>query len=144
METYQKYIKDLQDDAERVEPVLNYIRGVVYNYPPNKYPEPIPHEFIDFKTTYFSGIEWFFLWDGRPIVISVFRATPEWIVDHVLYPLRARYGCFYHMDVWKDVQKIVYKTEIMGVKVVIQLIDAVGCQWKKTGTKDVYTLDCAA
>jgi len=85
MKEYHSFIEGVKKDANRVEPVLNHLRQIIYNYPPNKYPEPIPSSFQVTNKPYLSGIEWFFLWGGRPIVISVFQADPEWVVDHISF-----------------------------------------------------------
>jgi len=142
MKEYCSFIEGTKKDATRVEPVLKHLRQIIYNYPPNKYPEPIPSSFQVTNKPYLSGIEWFFLWDGRPIVISVFQADPEWVVDHILYPIRLRYNNYYEMEVWEDIQKILWKTMIGGVRVMVQLINALNCEWKESGQKPTYRLNC--
>jgi hypothetical protein len=86
-------------------------------------------------------VRWMHHWQGMPIVITVWRQDTEWIAEHVLSVLRARFNCTYTMEVWGEAQKVIYSTKINGYRVAVQLIMAKECVWVPMPST-TYRLSC--
>lgn len=128
----------LVEKAKEAAAVVRYMRDVLFNHPVNRL---VATEYVGRGVPHFSGVDWRFSWINTPISISVFEADSEWVAEHVLSVLRSRYGNDYTMEIWEDIQKVVYKTTVLGFPVVIQVIGMTECKWKEVNTT-TYKLDC--
>ena len=146
MEEFYDDIDKLLAEAEKVCEVFNCVKGVVLNHPINRL---IPkHSVYEMQPNgeYGHGenlsVSWMHNWLEKPVVLTSFETSPEWIADHVLSVLRFRYNCTYEMEVWGSSRKIIYSTKIMDRKVMIQIIESKECTWEEIPST-TFKLNCS-
>jgi len=111
-------------EARKLKPLYNEIKDTLEAWGDNK-----------------ADVKWMHEWLGMPIVITVWRKDTEWVADHILSVLRARFNCTYTMEAWGECQKIIYTTKINGHQVKVQLISATECDWVPMPST-TYILSC--
>lgn len=138
MKKFYEEIEKKMAQAEKAKPVYESLQSIIFdNLRWKTKPESVGGHITN------NEIDFMHNWENMPIVVSVWDADDCFIQDYILSVMRFHWGVSFDVEVWSDVQKILYETEYNGIKIIVQSINQKECTWEEVPTT-TFKLNCAA